>query len=95
MYLGRHVWWHIVLTFLLREGSCNALDGDRNSGELPENLLQLCEQAWDVARLGARRTVTCSTNAKGHAARVSPSAVAAILPLMVRRLMQMRLKLYW
>ena len=91
VYLGRHLWWQILLTFLVRDGSCNALDGDRNTGELPANLLQLCEQVWDVQYLGERRTVTCSTNAKKHAARVSPSAVAEILPWMVRRLMQMRL----
>ena len=91
VYLGRHLWWQMLLTFLLRDGSRNAFDGDRNSGQLPENMLRLCAQEWDGERLGQRRTVTCSENAKRHASRVSVSAVAQILVLMVRRLMQMRL----
>ena len=90
-YLGRHIWWQILLTFLLRDGSRNAFDGDRNSGALPENLLQLCAQEWDEERLGTRRTITCSENAKKHAARVPVSAVAQLLVALVRRLMQMRL----
>ena len=90
-YLGRQVWWQILLTFLLREGSRNAFDGDRNSGQLPANLLQLCAQEWDEARLGQRRTITCSENAKKHASRVAVKAVAQLAVLMVRCLMQMRL----
>ena len=91
VYLGRHIWWEILMTFLLRDGSCNAFDGDRNSGQLPENIRQLCCQEWDEERLGRRRTVTCSGNAKRHASRVPVDAVAQILIAMVRRLMQMRL----
>ena len=90
-YLGRHIWWQMLLTFLLRDGSRNGFDADRNSGQLPENMLRLCAQEWDEQRLGKRRTVTCSENAKGHASRVAVSAVAQLLVLMVRRLMQMRL----
>ena len=90
-YLGRHLWWQMLLTFLLREGSRNALDGDRNSGQLPENMLRLCAQAWDEQRLGQRRTITCSENAKRHASRVAVRAVARLPLLMVRRLLQMRL----
>ena len=91
VYPGRHLWWQMVLTFLLRGGSRNAFDGDRNSGQLPENLRQLCAHDWDEARLGQRRTVTCSDNAQHHAARVPVAAVAQIPVAMVRRLMQMRL----
>ena len=91
MYLGRHLWWQILLTFLLRDGSRNAFDGDRNSGQLPENMLQLCAQEWDEERLGERRTVTCSENAKRQASRVAVSEVAQLPLLMIRRLMQMRL----
>jgi hypothetical protein len=91
VYLGRHIWWQIILTFLLRDGSRHAFDGDRNSGQLPENMRQLCGQQWDAVRLGERLTVTCSENAKGHASRVAVTAVARILVLMVRRLMEMRL----
>lgn len=81
----------MLLTFLLRDGSRNAFDGDRNSGQLPENMLRLCAQAWDAQRLGERRTVTCSENAKRQASRVAVGAVAQVLVFMVRRLMQMRL----
>lgn len=90
-YSARHLWWQILLTFLVREGSRNAFDGERNSGQWPENMLRLCAQEWDVARLGARRTITCSENAKRHASHVAVSAVAELTLLMVRRLMQMRL----
>ena len=91
VYLGRHLWWEITLTFLLRNGSRNAFDGDRNTGQLPENMLHLCAHDWDEERLGPRRTVTCSQNATHHASRVPVSEVSNILIAMVRRLMQMRL----
>jgi hypothetical protein len=90
-YSGRHLWWQILLTFLLRSGSRNAFDGDRNTGQLPENVARLCEQVWDEERLGTRRTVTCSGNATHHAARVPVSAVADVLIQMVRCLIKMRL----
>ena len=90
-YSGRHIWWQMTLTFLLRGGSRNAFDGDRNTGQLPANVAQLCEQVWDEERLGPRRTVTCSQNAVQHASRVAVSAVAAIPLAMLRRLLQMRL----
>jgi hypothetical protein len=89
-YPGRHLWWQILLTFLVRDGSRNAFDGDRNSGQWPQNMLQLCAQEWDVARLGERRTITCSENAKRQASRVAVSAVAELPPRMLRCLMQMR-----
>jgi hypothetical protein len=91
IYLGRHLWWQIILTGLLRGGSRNAFDGDRNSGQFPENVLRLCAQIWDEQRLGQRRTVTCSENAKRHARRVAVAEVARIPILMVRRLMGMRI----
>jgi len=91
VYTGRHIWWQIMLTFILRDGSRNAFDGDRNTGKLPENMLHLCAQTWDEARLGQRRTVTCSENAQHHASRVPVAEVARIPISMVRRLMGMRL----
>jgi len=81
----------MALTFLLRGGSRNAFDGDRNTGQFPANVGHLCEQLWDEARLGTRRTVTCSQNAVQHASRVAVSAVAEIPVAMVRRLLHMRL----
>ena len=79
------------MTFLLRSGSRNAFDVDRNSGLLPENMVQLCGIPWDTERLGERITVTCSENTRHHAARVDPCEVAEISLKMVRRLMAMRL----
>ena len=54
-----HLWWHIVLSFLLRQGSRNGFDTARNSGWMPANVLRLCGREWDEQRLGPRRTVTC------------------------------------
>jgi hypothetical protein len=90
-YSGRHIWWQMLLTCLLRCGSRNAFDGDRNTGQLPENVVRLCEEVWDEERLGTRRTVTCSGNATYHAARVPVAAVADIPVKMGRRLIHMRL----
>lgn len=77
--------------FLLRKGSRNAFDADRNSGQMPHNMLQLCDQDWDVQRLGERRTVTCSENVRLHLSRTPVEKVGAILLLMVQRLIDMRL----
>ena len=89
-YSFRHVLWQGIATFLLRNGSRNAFDADRNSGVLPDNLLAICGETWDPERLGERRTVTCSGNTVTQLARV-PTEELARLPLLVaRRLMQMR-----
>ncbi|MDY0020823.1 MAG: hypothetical protein RBT47_12575 [Anaerolineae bacterium] len=89
-YSFRHVLWQGIATFLLRNGSRNAFDADRNSGVLPGNMLAICGETWDTERLGERRTVTCSGNTVTQLARV-PTAGLARLPLLVaRRLMQMR-----
>ena len=90
-YEARHIWWQMLLTFLLRGGSRNAFDGDRNTGQLPANVVQLCEHSWDEACLGTCRTVTCSGNAVRHASRVAVSAVAQIPVNMVRQLTRMRM----
>jgi len=90
-YSGRHIWRQILMTFLTRGGSRNAFDGDRNSGNLPQNMALLCDTPWDEQRLGARVTVTCSGNATHHASRVATSEVATIPLRMTRRLMDMRL----
>jgi hypothetical protein len=91
VYLGRHLHWQGILTFLLRAGSRNAFDGDRNSGQIPENVLLLCNQLWDAERLGDRRTVTCSGNVTHHLGRVPAEDVAELSILMFRRLLQMRI----
>jgi len=91
VYLGRHLHWQGILTFLLRAGSRNAFDGDRNSGQIPENMLLLCNQLWDAERLGDRRTVTCSGNVTHHLGRVPAEDLAGLSILMFRRLLQMRI----
>jgi len=90
-YPARHLWWSMILTFLLRGGSRNAFDGDRNSGQFPANISNLCKHVWDEMILGTRKTVTCTGNAVHHAARVDASAVAQIPLKIVKRLIQMRL----
>ena len=90
-YVAAHLWWHIVLSFLLRRGSRNGFDTARNSGCMPANMLRLCGQEWDEQRLGPRRTVSCSENAKRHAGRVSVEAVAELPLYMVERLFEMRM----
>jgi hypothetical protein len=91
VYLGRHIWWQALLMFLLRDGSRNAFDGDRNSGQLPVNMTLLTGTPWDTPRLGRRRTVTCSGNVTHHLSRISVPAVAKLLLFMVGRLLDMRL----
>ena len=90
-YMGRQLYWQAILTFLLRAGSRNAFDGDRNSGQIPENVLLLCAQKWDAERLGERRTVTCSGNVTHHLGRVPVEEVAELTILMFRRLLKMRI----
>ena len=89
-YSFRHVLWQGIATFLLRDGSRNAFDADRNSGCLPDNMLRVCGEAWDRERLGERRTVTCSGNTVVHLARVSTPAMARLPLLLARRLLAMR-----
>jgi hypothetical protein len=89
-YSFRQVLWQGIGTFLLRNGSRNAFDVDRNSGSLPDNLLALCGETWDRERLGERRTVTCSGNTVTHLARVPAPAMAKLPLRFARRLMEMR-----
>ena len=90
-YSGSHIWWEIILTFLTRGGSRHAFDVDRNTGFMPQNIQQICEQEWDDEILGTEKTVTCSDNAVHHADRVKTDGVETILVKMVRRLINMRM----
>jgi hypothetical protein len=90
-YTGRQLWWSAIMTFLLRHGSRNSFDADRNRGQFPENFLAICGESWEEERLGARRTVTCSENVLKQVARVPVTQVAQIPLNMARRLMNMRL----
>ena len=90
-YSSRHIQWQAIATFLLRDGSRNAFDADRNSGAMPENLLRLGGEVWDEERLGVRRTVTCSGNVVHHLERVSTDAFATLPLRLAGRLTEMRL----
>ena len=90
-YTGAHLWWEVIMTFLTRGGSRNALDVHRNAGHFPENIQRICDQDWNEERLGKKRTVTCSENAVHHANRIETSAVEQVPLKMVRRLMSMRM----
>ena len=90
-YTGAHIWWEVIMTFLMRGGSRNAFDAHRNAGHCPENIQRICDQDWNEERLGEKRTVTCSENAVHHADRIETSAVEQIPLKMVRRLMDMRM----
>lgn len=89
-YSSRHVLWQGIATFLLRGGSRNAFDVDRNSGTLPDNMLALCDETWDQARLGERRTVTCPGNVATHLSRVATENMTGLPLGLARRLMEMR-----
>jgi len=85
------MWWHIILTYLLRCGSRNAFDEKRNSGQAPGNLGELCGQKAQDPRFEGDPTVTCSDNAARHAQRVDPQQVAQIPLDMVQVLLARRI----
>lgn len=90
-YTGAHIWFHILMMFVTRAGSCNAFDQDRNSGAAPANMGALCGQGPEDYRFAGQPTVTCSDNAGRHAGRTRPEAVAEIPAKMIRLLMVRRL----
>jgi hypothetical protein len=90
-YTGAHIWFHILMMFVTRAGSCNAFDQTRNSGAAPANMGALCGQGPEDYRFAGQPTVTCSDNAGRHAGRTQPEAVAEIPVKMIRLLMERRL----
>jgi hypothetical protein len=90
-YSAAHIWWQILGTFLSRAGSRHAFDQQRNAGQAPWNLGELCDQNAADPRFGGQPTVTCSDNAAHHAGRVDPESVGEIPLQMIRELMQRRL----
>jgi len=90
-YTGAHIWFHILMMFVTRAGSCNAFDQERNSGTAPANIGALCGQGPEDYRFGGQPTVTCSDNAGRHAGRTQPEAVAKIPVEMIRLLIERRL----
>jgi hypothetical protein len=91
LYTAAHLWWQIIATFLSRKGSRNGFDEQRQSGEAAWNLGLLCGQTAEDPRFDGQPTVTCSDNAAHHANRVDPAAVAQILVLMFRDLLERRM----
>ena len=90
-YSSAHLWWSILGTFLSRAGSRHGFDQQRNSGQAPWNMGQLCGQTAEDARFDGQPTVTCSDNAARQALRVDAAAVREIPLRMLRRLLQRRL----
>lgn len=90
LYTAAHLWWQILGTFLSRSGSRNAFDQQRQSGQTPWNLGELCGQEPEDPRFDGQPSVTCSDNAARHADRVDPAAVAQIPVLMFRDLVVRR-----
>jgi hypothetical protein len=91
LYTAAHLWWHILMMFLGRSGSRNAFDQQRQEGQAPWNLGELCGQSAQDPRFAGTPTLTCSDNAARHANRVDPATVAQILVLMFRDLLARRL----
>lgn len=91
VFSGAHLWWHIIATFLCRQGSRNSFDQQRLSGEAPWNFGALCDQAPEDPRFQGAPRITCSDNAARHAKRVDPVPVTQIPVCMVRALQQRRL----
>jgi hypothetical protein len=51
LYTPATILWFVVLGFLCRKGTRNAMDGDRNRGMAPVNLLRVSEQnRWATER---------------------------------------------
>ena len=90
-YTGAHLWFHILVMFLTRAGSCHAFDQVRNSGSTPANLGRLCGQGPEDARFDGQPTVTCSDNAARHAARTDPARVAEVSLRLMRWLISRRI----
>ena len=90
LYSAAHIWWQILGTFLSRQGSRNAFDQERQSGEAAWNMGVLCGQTAEDPRFEGQPTVTCSDNAVHHASRVDPQCVAQIPLLMFRDLRERR-----
>jgi hypothetical protein len=91
LYRAAHLWWHIIATYLSREGSRNGFDEQRQSGAAAWNLGLLCGQTAEDPRFAGHPTVTCSDNAAHHASRVDPQAVAQLPVLLFRDLLERRL----
>ena len=91
LYSAAHLWWQVLATYLCRQGSRNGFDQQRQSGQAPWNMGQLCGQRAEDARFAGQPTVTCSDNAAHHASRIDPEQVAQIPVLMFKDLHQRRL----
>jgi hypothetical protein len=76
--------------FLARDGSRNAFDQDRNSGEAPRNMGAICGQGPDDARFDGDPTITCTDNLVRHLARVDPACVSPIQTDMCAQLLEER-----
>ena len=91
-YSWAHLWTSVMMMFLLRFGSRNNFDQNRNCGKGPANMGELCGQVWDDPRFGSTGpTVSSSDNTVYHLGRVDPTYAAGIPMRMVRKLLERKM----
>lgn len=89
LYTAATVLWSVVLGFLCRKGSRNAMDVDRNLLHAPANLLALSGQRrWPAGR---PLTVPCTQTATRFLDVLVPACLESVLVAVVRALVDARL----
>ena len=91
VYRATHIWWAGTLMFLMRAGSRNAFDQNRNSGHAPSNMGHWCGQTKDDPRFDGEPRITCSDNVTRHLNRVSDVLVQDIPTAMTGKLLKQRM----
>ena len=86
LYTTATILWMVVLGFLCRKGTRNAMDVDRNTGMAPSNLLALSEQRrWPAGR---PVTAPCTETATRLLDILAPGKLEEILMAVARTLLR-------
>jgi hypothetical protein len=89
LYTTATVLWMVVLGFLCRQGSRNAMDAARNTGMAPENLLALSGQKrWPQGR---PRTAPCTQTATRFLDILLPGKLEEVLVAVAREMLRAKL----
>lgn len=89
LYTAATVLWMVVLGFLCRQGTRNAMDCARNTGAAPENLLALSGQKrWPRGR---PRTAPCTQTATRFLDILLPGKIEEILVALARAMLRAKL----
>ena len=89
LYAAATVLWMVVLGFLCRQGSRNAMDAARNAGRTPENLLALSGQKrWPQGR---PRTAPCTQTATRFLDILLPGKLEEVLVAVAREMLRAKL----